>query len=279
MIPIKQISTNDVSRVMHRLLALCLLIIGTGFLDGSASAADKKDCSHLQLWTDSAKVDSIFFFKFNPREWEMALLTSSQYNHPPLTAKGWHGKYNYQLIINAGMFAADNRTSLGYCRNFNHINNPRLVRYNAFLAFNPIDSLGMPARIIDRNCENFDSLQGQYQSVLQCMRMLSCRGESTWKKKEEKHSILALGENRRHEMIIFFAITPVYPPDFIELARTLDNELIRLIYLEGGNHASLYMRTGDDETILIGRDDSGFPAGGFGPEGAAIPNVIALRRR
>jgi len=154
---------------------------------------------------DGENTAQLYLLELDPRDYEFALLSISEQQTSPKTAQEWCDEYGYEICFNAGMFTRDNNRSLGYCKNYDHIINPRLNRHNSVLAFNPKNPEDLPLRIIDRRCENFDSIGSHYNSLLQSIRMLGCGGGNVWNKSEKRHSILALAINSQNNLLLIFA--------------------------------------------------------------------------
>jgi hypothetical protein len=53
------------------------------------------------------------------------------------TAREWCEKRKFTAAINAGMFAGDGKTHLGYQRSREHVNNGRANNYQSVAAFDP----------------------------------------------------------------------------------------------------------------------------------------------
>ena len=87
------------------------------------------------------KDSTITIVRVDPRFYSFKLLCASEYGKLRVSSKKWCEKHNLISAINAGMYQKDGTTNVGYMKNFNHINNPRLINaYKAVLAFNPVES-------------------------------------------------------------------------------------------------------------------------------------------
>jgi hypothetical protein len=225
---------------------------------------------------DGETTAQLYLLKLDPRDYEFALLSISEQQTSSKTAQEWCDEYGYEICFNAGMFARDNNRSLGYCKNYDHIINPRLNRHNSVLAFNPKNPEDLPLRIIDRRCENFDSIGSRYNSLLQSIRMLGCGGGNVWNKSEKRHSILALATDSQNNLLLIFAQKPLSGHDFINLALAEDPDIRKMMYLEGGAHASLYINTDSLKIDLSGLLEGPIPMRNMS---IALPRVIAVRKR
>jgi uncharacterized protein YigE (DUF2233 family) len=221
----------------------------------------------------------ILIVKLDPRKYSLKLLSASENGGRKMTVREWTEKHGLVAAFNAGMYQADGTTSVGYMKNFKHINNGRLNTNNAVLAFNRIDA-GVPEiQIIDRECQDFGELKGKYQSFVQSIRMISCEQQNVWSKQSTGWSTLAIGVDKNHDVLVIFSQQPYSVHDLIEVLLSLPISIYNAMYLEGGPQASLYLSTKND-TIeryggLEGSPDSHNPLQVWWP----IPNVIGIVRK
>ncbi|RLA58388.1 MAG: hypothetical protein DRQ89_15430, partial [Epsilonproteobacteria bacterium] len=80
----------------------------------------------------------IYILKIDPNYFSLTLLMSSKLNISPLSLRQWAKKYNLIAVINASMFWEDKRTSTGFMKNKDYINQ-RIInkKFRGFLVFNP----------------------------------------------------------------------------------------------------------------------------------------------
>jgi len=182
--------------------------------------------------------------------------------------------------INAGMYRADHTTSVGYMRTRTHVNNGRLSRERAILAFDSNEDDLPEVRIIDRDCESLDDYKGSYGSFLQSIRMVSCRGENVWEPNGRRFSTAAIGTDTSGRLLLIHAKSAWTTHDFIEVLMSLPIDLDRAMYAEGGAQAQLYVQAGDFRDEFLGAIEGGLP-GIDSSFGAAwpIPNVLGVVRR
>ena len=228
--------------------------------------------------TDSTKFE-INILRIDPDKYEFVLLTASEYGCKPRTMRQWYQKHELCAAFNAGMYAKDLLTSLGYCRNYQHINNSRLNKHNTVLAFNPVNSKNRSVRIIDRKCEDFDKLKSGYHSFLQSIRMLGCNKTNVWKQSDKKYSILALAEDSAGFMLACFCQKPLSAHDFINYMLKLELGLKRMMYLEGGGPANLYIDNNGFTRDLAGCIERFAPAEVINPIRVPVPNVIGIKKK
>jgi uncharacterized protein YigE (DUF2233 family) len=187
----------------------------------------------------------ILVIKIDPQKYSFRLMSASENGGNKMTVKEWCETYGLVAAFNAGMYQEDGITSVGYMKNFKHINNRRLNKNNAVLAFNPVDT-GVPEiQIIDRECQDFESLRGKYHTFVQSIRMVSCEQQNVWSPQPAAWSTLAIGMDERNKVLIIFSQQPYCVHDLIEMLLSLPLSLHNAMYLEGGPQASVYLSTKD----------------------------------
>ncbi len=219
----------------------------------------------------------ITLVKVDPERYSFQLLCATQHAKDSLTVKEWALKYQMLAAVNAGMFQENGLTSVGFMRNFAHVNNPRLSNANTILAFNRVDENFPEIQIIDRECQDFNYLRQKYQSFVQSIRMISCSHQNVWSKQDTKWSTLAVAMDTQGNILFVFNRTPLSVHDFIEILLSLPLSLKSAMYLEGGPQASLYLSTSSTTIERYGvrggleKNPLPFPL--------TIPNVIGISKK
>lgn len=220
---------------------------------------------------------TITVVKIDPGIFSFKLLCASELGKEKFTAREWCERYGLTAVVNAGMFQGDGLTSVGFMRNFKHVNNPRLGRANTVLAFNPVGE-GIPkVQIIDRECQDFESLRHKYQTFVQSIRMISCDGQNVWRRQDSKWSTLAIGMDSDGKILFLFSRAPLAVHDFIDIILSLPLSLKTAMYLEGGPQASLYLST-PNLTLDKSGVWEGFEENSAFQFSLPIPNVIGISR-
>ncbi len=181
--------------------------------------------------------------RIDPAYYSFRLLCASQHGNEQLSVKDWALKNHLVAAVNASMYQTDGLTSIDFMKNFNHVNNPRLSRDNTILAFHPAAKNLPPIQLLDRECQDFGDLLPKYRSLVQGIRMISCRGQNVWSKQDAKWSSLALGMDAGGNILFLFCRTPDSVHDFAQLLLSLPLSIKSAMYLEGGPQASLYLST------------------------------------
>jgi uncharacterized protein YigE (DUF2233 family) len=207
---------------------------------------------------ETSKIEDsrITIVKIDPTVYSFKLLCASEHGRIKMTAKRWCREHNLISAINAGMYQEDGIRNVGYMKNFNHINNPRLnAAYKAVLAFHPVEPTLPEVQIIDLKCQEFEKLRVKYQTLVQNIRMISCRQENVWSKQDKTWSMAVFGMDKRGNALFIFAKSRYSGHDFSNVLLSLPISIHNAMYLEGGQQASLYFSAND-----VTFEKIGFPA-------------------
>lgn len=224
--------------------------------------------------------DKITIVKIDPNFYSFKLLCASEQGKDRMTVKSWCKKYHLISGINAGMYQKDGMTNVGYMKNFNHLNNPRVnTSYHAFWGFNPTDSAVPEIQIIDRKCQDFDQVRFKYQTLIQNIRMISCRQENVWSKQEKKWSMAVFGMDKGGNALFIFTRTPYSSHDFINMLLGLPISIYNAMYLEGGPEASLYFSAHGFELERWGAFETGLNETDSHISAWPVPNVVGIVKK
>src|SRR5713226_7583128 len=87
----------------------------------------------------------IVILRMEPSLWQLEALGISQSGESGgHTARAWSERSKFTAAINAGMFATDQKTHLGYMRSGKYVNNSRPNAYQSVAAFDPRASAALP---------------------------------------------------------------------------------------------------------------------------------------
>jgi uncharacterized protein YigE (DUF2233 family) len=221
----------------------------------------------------------LLVLKIDPLKYSFKLLSASENGGKKMTPKEWSEKHGLVAAFNAGMYQEDGITSVGYMKNFKHINNSRLNRNKAILAFSAIDP-GVPEiQIIDRECQDFESLRGKYRTLVQSIRMVSCDQQNVWSPQATAWSTLAIGMDKSNKVLVLFSQQPYAVHDLVEILLSLPLSLYNAMYLEGGPQASLYLSTKNETLEKYGSWEGSPDSHGAFQVSWPIPNVLGIVRK
>ncbi|MBD3343668.1 MAG: hypothetical protein GF401_01245 [Chitinivibrionales bacterium] len=216
----------------------------------------------------------IIVLRIDPDRYQFKLLCRSETGDRPMPLNEWAEKYGCVAAINAAMFQTDSVRSIGYMKTRSHINNSHIRKnHKCLFAFDPLKKNMPDAAIFDMECDNFDTITKQYQSLFQSIRMLSCRGKNVWKKQQKRNSIAALAVDKGGDIHFLYSRSPYTVHDFINIIRKLPLDIKRMMYLEGGSPACFYLSHPSrkiEQCGMAGLDISTVPL---------LPNVLGIVKR
>ncbi len=195
------------------------------------------------------------------------------------TGREWAAQAGLLAAINSSMYQEDHETSTELMRSSEHVNNNRLTSGNTVLAFelDPAAPADLPrARIIDRQCEDFDALRPHYQSLVQSIRMVSCERANVWQQSTRIWSHAVIGIDGAGRPLLIHARSPWTTHDFIDILLELPIDLRQLQYAEGGPEAQLFVDAGDVELERFGSFETGFLESDDNAVAWPVPNVIGV---
>jgi len=217
--------------------------------------------------------------RLDPNRFELRLLTASMPGEGTLrSARAWAYRTGASAAINAAMYQEDHRTSVSLMRTRDHVNQRRISKDRAILAFDPLVSGVAPARIIDLDCEPLLPGSEGYGALVQSIRLVSCHRRNVWAPSERRFSTAAIGVDGAGRVLFIHARTPWPVHDLVNRLLALPLDLRQAMYVEGGPEAQLFVRGGGKEVELTGTLEAA-PDVRLGTEGWPVPNVIAAVRR
>lgn len=244
-------------------------VLETGLELGSFSRDGASEAAELTI------------LRVDPGAWELGVESVTEHGlEAGRTAKEWCDELGLAAAINAGMYATDARTHVGYVRDASHVNSAHRNAYQSVAVFRPRGTDAAPFRIVDLDLPgvSFDSLLAQYDGIVQNLRLIKRPRENRWSPLPKTWSEAALGEDRQGRALLIFCRTPLSMHDFNEsLLAEKELDLVCAQHLEGGRQAQLFVRMGDVEKNLSGT--TGFATTDDNPAAWPIPNILGVRRR
>jgi hypothetical protein len=241
----------------------------------------------LELGTFQAEPDSTYgdsiirILRIDPDRFELRLLNASGTTDGQLrTAREWCRANGAIAAINASMYRSDKPLmSVSLMRTRTHTNNSHLTKDNTILAFDALSSDVPPVKLIDRQCDGFDTWSPKYGTLVQSIRMVSCKGKNVWTQQPKKWSIAAIGMDHDGRVLFIHVRSPYTVHDFINILLGLPLGLSRAMYVEGGPEAQLYVRNAEKEHEFVGSYETDFNENDHNPRAWAVPNVVAVVRK
>lgn len=222
----------------------------------------------------------IRILRINPKNFEFKLYNASATKDSRrYSAKNWALDHGLAASINASMYQADHITSVSLMKTKNHVNNPRVSRDRTILAFDLREKPMAKVQILDRDCENFEGLRNKYASLVQSIRMISCKGKNVWKQQTRIWSTAAIGMDKQKNMLFIHSRSPYSMHDLINILLKLPIQIERAMYVEGGPEAQMFIQSGDREFEFVGSYSTGSNETDNNFIGWPIPNVIGIARK
>ena len=218
--------------------------------------------------------------RIDPKHFRLRLLNASAVKEGhPLTARQWCRQNGLVAAINASMYQTDHKTSVSLMRTKSHINNSRLSKDKTILAFDRQSPEVPMVKMIDRECEDFQSWKNKYGTLVQSIRMISCKGKNVWRQRPEKWSTAAIAVDRQDKILFIHVSSPFSTHDLINILQHLALHISRAMYCEGGPQAQLYIRHGNKEFNFFGGFDINLNENINNPAFWPIPNVVGITSR
>jgi hypothetical protein len=270
---------------MRTLLFLVILLFTTPGMthDSWESLVPGLDLGTFHASKPSSSGDSVItVLRIDPENWSLEFTGLGMTEESGgLTARQWSKAYGFTAAINAGMFATDNKTHIGYLRFRDYLNNGNVNAYQSVAAFDPHDE-GLPRfRIYDLDDPgiSMETILGNYASAVQNLRLIKRPGQNRWLQQEKIWSEAALGEDEKGRILFIFCRSPYTMHDLNNELLRLDIGLVSAQHLEGGPQAQLYINTGKAEFEFFGSHGSSSREYNDLPLAWPIPNVLGVRPR
>jgi Phosphodiester glycosidase len=268
-------------------LALSSLLLARAPLDWK-TLAPGMNLKYVPARHPSSVGDSrIVILRMDPNLWQLEAVGITQTGESSgHTARAWSQSRNFSAAINAGMFATDYKTHIGYMGSSRHVNNSHLNAYQSVAAFEPRDSQRAspslpPFRIFDLDAPgvHFQDILKNYTSVLQNLRLVKRSGLNQWTQQERKWSEAALGEDDAGRILFIYSRSPFSMHDLNDELLAAGIGLVAAQHLEGGPEAQLYVHVGNVEMELCGSYETSFRENDANSLVVPVPNVLGVRPR
>jgi len=222
----------------------------------------------------------IVILRIDPALWDLELRGSGlTKGSGARSAKTWCKEGGLTACINAGMFASDFRTHLGYLRFREHDGTPETNAYQSIAAFDPRRGGLPPFRMLDLDAPGvtMGSITHDYASAVQNLRLIKRPGSNRWGRQAKRWSEAALGEDAQGRILFIVSRSPF---SMNELNLELLDSGIGIVaaqHLEGGPEAQLYVNVGGTELELVGSFETGFQESDKNDVAWPVPNILGVR--
>jgi hypothetical protein len=244
-----------------------------------SSIADGMELGRFKTGAATVVGDStVTILRVDPRLWEFVLLSGRD---GLASARRWCELEGLSAATNAGMFATDYRTHVGFMRSDDETNNAAWNGYQSVAVFGAREDGGPRFRIFDLDdealtTEDFDE---RYPHVVQNLRLIKREGINRWSPQEKMWSEMALGEDSDGWALLIFCRSPYSMHDFNEILLGLPIGIVAAQHLEGGPEAQLFIDVGETQLEVVGSYETSFNENNSNDRAWPIPNVIGVRRR
>ncbi len=253
---------------------------------GWQQLAPGMEINYLKAKKQSAVGDSRFtVLRIDPKHWELVFTGISQTGEASgKTAREWCKAQKLAMAFNAGMFAPDYKTHVGYLQYKDHINCAQVNEYQSVAAFGPLrpkDGLP-PFKIFDLDAPgvNMKSILNDYASAIQNLRLVKRPGLNRWpERNRRKWSEAALGEDSAGRILFIFSRSPFSMHDFNKELLAAGIDLVAAQHLEGGPEAQFYVKMGDTVLEQFGSYETGFREDDDNKTAWPVPSVLGLRQK
>ncbi|CAI2717423.1 phosphodiester glycosidase family protein [Nitrospina watsonii] len=216
--------------------------------------------------------------RIDPAHFRFRLLNASSDRNKRRSAKEWVQDHNLVAAINASMYQTDNLTSVSLMKTIDHVNNTWYSKDRALLAFHPQETSLPPVQILDRDCQDVESLRERYQTLIQSIRMISCDGDNVWKQQDKIWSTSVIGMDADGHMLFVHVRSPYSTHDLIDILLELPIHLKRAMYVEGGPEAQLFIQSGTAQMEFLGSYSTDSNENDANRIAWPIPNVVGIER-
>ncbi|HTW92919.1 MAG TPA: phosphodiester glycosidase family protein [bacterium] len=216
--------------------------------------------------------------RVDPSLWDMEILCASQRkDRQKLTTREWCEQESMVAAINAGMYARDASTHVGFLA-MDGLRCGRANRYQSVAAFGPRSGDKPGFRMFDLDSgASIKTIRKDYRYVVQNLRLIRRPGDNRWSDQTKIWSEAALGEDDQGRALLIFCRSPYSMHDFDQILLSLPLGLVCAQHLDGGPVAQMYVAAGGREVELVGSYETRMHESDANQTAWPIPNVIGVR--
>lgn len=213
----------------------------------------------------------VVVLRVDPELWELQVLVwESDAGGRSLDAWEWCHRFGLVAAANAGMFQADHKTHVGYCKVDGKVTNKGANDYLSAVAFDPIDPGDPLFRVFDLDETPLGEVAARYRTVVQNLRLIKRAGENRWQPARENWREAALAEDWKGRCLLVYCDRRLSMFEFNEMLLALPLGVVAAQHLEGSGPAKLWI----DHHLA---DQATLP-GGENP-GPVLPNILGVAPR
>jgi hypothetical protein len=216
--------------------------------------------------------------RIEPHKVEWVALTASGHNEKSMTTEQWAKKHKLLAAINAGMFATDHRTHVGYFKTGKHINAKKWTHnYKSYFVADALNPKNVAAAIWDLEPSTSAHWAEHYNIVIQNLRLVKGPGKNVWQANKQHWGEAALAMDKKGRILFILSNTPYTMREFNLKLLASNLNIVRAMHLEGGPEASLTIRHKDTLRNFQACFETGFSDQCQCRNLWPIPNIIGIR--
>lgn len=215
------------------------------------------------LTREQAPDGDLVVLRVDPQRWRVRVLgPGPETGNRSLDLRQWCRRFDLVAAINAGMYQADFRTHVGYCKLDGEVINPSTNDYLSVMACDPVRPHDPPFRLFDLDEITLREIGARYRTVVQNLRLIKRPRENRWQPQGDRWAEAALGEDSQGRALLIHCASPRSMFEFNRIVLELPIDLVAAQHLEGRGQARLWIE-------------------GVYDEGAApiLPNIIGIAPR
>ena len=164
-------------------------------------------------WIEKAAIGDglLQVVRIDPKKVELRVGLASREGVKNRTAGEWADGLGLMVAINAGMFATDYRSNVGYLRSGTHLNNASWNKYQSVLAFGPGSAL-----MADLDVPDAKKRLAPVQTVIQNLRLIRAGGINVWRPAARKWSEAAVAADEQGRILFLFSRSPLSMKEFAD---------------------------------------------------------------
>ncbi len=244
--------------------------------ENKALGLDFAEISPVDDATDSNKT-TLRIVRFDPKYFTFCLHSIGEDKSPPKSLTQWTKEKKLISAINASMYLPDGHTSTGYMRSGSYINNKhRASKFGAYFLAKPKNPAIAAARIVEKDHPKLEQFLAQYSIIIQNYRLISAKRNILWSQGGQKHSIAAVGQDSKGNILFFHVREPIDAHSFASLLLRLPLNIGTVMYVEGGVQAGMVLHHGEENFFWGGRHPAEFFLGNVG---VALPNILGVQSK
>lgn len=193
------------------------------------------------------------------------------------TAKQWADAPRIAAVINAGMYASDLSTHVGYLRVGDRVRSGRWAKDYQSILLLGARRPGLPAATIrDARPGDTAAAFADYDTVIQNLRLIRDPGVNVWSQNGRRWSEAAIALDREGRILLLFCRSPFTMHNFNAMLIRMPLGVVRAMHVEGGPEASLSVRGPGIALDLAGSYETGFRESDGNDRQWPLPNVVVV---